>query len=238
VRGELVLARLLASGTDIRAVTTELHQRRDALLRSGVSARAAAFASPDPIGDLARLAKRIDVTLVLTARLGALAAETPCNLAVLVPRTGKLADTAPIIAPFGGGEHDWAAVELAAWLAAAAGAQLLLAGSAGEHGTERDASLALADASLAIQYALGVAAQPLLLPRREDALLAAARDARLLVIGLSDRWRSEGIGAYRLHLAQEANPPVLLVRRGLRPSGLAPAESLTHFTWSLPSTGR
>jgi DNA-binding SARP family transcriptional activator len=234
VGAELVLVCPLGADVDVRAVTATLHQRRDALLSIGIPTRAAAFTSPDPISDLGRLARRIDVTLVLAARVEALAAEAPCSLAVLFPRAGPLADAGPIIAPFGGGEHDWAAIEVAAWLAVASGAELQLAGRAGDYGSEGDASLALADASLAIQYALGVAAQPLLLPRREDTLLAAAHDARLLVVGLSDRWRSEGVGTYRRRLAEEAHSPVLLVRRGLRPSGLAPAESLIRFTWSLP----
>lgn len=64
-------------------------------------------------------------------------------------------------------------------------------------------------------------------------MLEAAADASLLVIGLSDRWRQEGLGATRLAVAQKAPVPVLIVRRGLRPGGLAPRESLTRFTWSL-----
>jgi hypothetical protein len=34
-------------------------------------------------------------------------------------------------------------------------------------------------------------------------------------------------------LAVEARPPVMLVKRGLRPGGLAPRESRTRFTWSI-----
>jgi hypothetical protein len=51
------------------------------------------------------------------------------------------------------------------------------------------------------------------------------------VTGLSPRWKREGVGADRLELAHAA--PVLLVRKGLRPGGLAPPESLTRFTWTL-----
>src|SRR5262249_42903277 len=97
----------------------------------------------------------------------------------------------------------------------------------------RDASLALADASLAVQYGLGIAAQPLLVDRSADALLGAVSEARIFVVGLSERWREEGVGEFRLELARRARPPVLLVRRGLRPSGLAPRESMTRFTWSV-----
>jgi hypothetical protein len=54
-------------------------------------------------------------------------------------------------------------------------------------------------------------------------VLEAARDARLIVMGLSDRWRTEGIGRTRLDVAEQAAAPTLFVRRGLRPSGIAPA---------------
>jgi hypothetical protein len=53
------------------------------------------------------------------------------------------------------------------------------------------------------------------------------------VIGISPRWRREGIGTPRRALLRDAVPPVLLAHRGPRPGGLAPAESRTRFTWSL-----
>jgi hypothetical protein len=55
----------------------------------------------------------------------------------------------------------------------------------------------------------------------------------LVVAGLSDRWRRAGLGAVRYALATQAMAPTLLVRRGLRPGGLAPRASLTRFTWSV-----
>jgi hypothetical protein len=61
-------------------------------------------------------------------------------------------------------------------------------------------------------------------------VLEAARDASLLVVGLSDRWRNDGIGPTRLAVATGAGVPTLFVRRGLRPSGVAPNETLTRFT--------
>ena len=69
--------------------------------------------------------------------------------------------------------------------------------------------------------------------RGDEGVLEAARESSLLVIGLSDRWRREGLGATRLAVARKASVPTLIVRRGLRPGGLAPRESLTRFTWSL-----
>jgi hypothetical protein len=93
----------------------------------------------------------------------------------------------------------------------------------------------LASASLAVQRALGVAAEPLLLAPGPEELVKAAQDVAIVVLGLSDRWQKEGLGRTRAALAQIDAPPVLLVRRGLRPGGLAPRESLTRFTWSLRS---
>ena len=78
-----------------------------------------------------------------------------------------------------------------------------------------------------------ISAEPLLTPPGEEGMLEASRDAGLLVVGLSTRWHREGLGQARLRLAREASPPTLLVRRGLRPGGLAPPAALTRFTWSI-----
>jgi hypothetical protein len=97
----------------------------------------------------------------------------------------------------------------------------------------RDASRLLFHASLAVQRAVGVSAEPLLTSPGEGGILSASKDGGLLVLGLSDRWHREGLGPARLALTQQAAPPTLLVRRGLRPGGLAPREHLTRFTWSV-----
>jgi hypothetical protein len=112
--------------------------------------------------------------------------------------------------------------------------QLRLAGAAAvpEHG-RRDASRLLSHGALAVQRVLGISAEPLLTPPGEDGMLEASREAGLIVVGLSTRWHAEGLGAARLRLAREAVPPTLLVRRGLRPGGLAPPAALTRFTWSI-----
>ena len=56
---------------------------------------------------------------------------------------------------------------------------------------------------------------------------------RLLVLGLSDRWRTEGIGPARLSVAAAVHAPTLFLRRGLRSGGIAPRETFTRFTWTL-----
>jgi hypothetical protein len=158
-----------------------------------------------------------------------LLARAPCDVAVVV---GTEMRPGPVLVPFVGAEHDWTAVELAAWVAGALDVSLVLAGPR-EGSSGRDASRLLANASLAVQRTLGVAAEPLLLEPGPAALLAAAEDAALVVIGLTDRWRKKGLGEVRAALAGAAKTPVVLVRRGLRPGGLAPSQSLTRFTWSL-----
>jgi hypothetical protein len=137
-----------------------------------------------------------------------------------------------VYVPFGGGEHDWAALELGAWLASATGAPLRLVGTrADPRSGRRDASRLLADASLAVQRIADVDAAPLL--AGPDGLVDAVAGAGLVVVGISPRWRHEGIGAARRALVRAARPSVLLVHRGPRPGGFAPHESRTRFTWTL-----
>jgi DNA-binding SARP family transcriptional activator len=241
----LILARLVPDAAELRSASAWLEVRRSALQAQGVVARAASFTATSPGEELARLATELDVDLLLTtghdellaegvpdAQLAAVLADAPCDVALLVPREGRV--SGPVLVPFGGAEHDWAAVELAAWLARADQATLRLAGAAAvpDHGT-RDASRLLSHGALAVQRVLGISAEPLLTPPGEEGMLEASRDAGLLVVGLSTRWHHEGLGPARLRLAREAAPPTLLVRRGLRPGGLAPPAALTRFTWSI-----
>jgi DNA-binding SARP family transcriptional activator len=241
----VIMARLVSAPADLGPASAWLQARRSELQARGITARAASFTATAPGKELARLATELDVDLLLTdapdelltggrpgEELATLLAETPCDVALLAPRDAAL--DGAVLVPFGGAEHDWAAVELGAWVAHAQRAPLRLVGAAAvpEQG-KRDASRLLSHAALAVQRVLGIAAEPLLAPPGEDGVLDASRDARLLVVGLSTRWRGEGLGAARLRLAREAAPPTLLVRRGLRPGGVAPPATLTRFTWSV-----
>jgi DNA-binding SARP family transcriptional activator len=241
----IVLCRLVADARELQPASAWLEERRSALEARGVVARAASFTATVPGEELARLAAELDVELLLVdspdeflaegapdEQLTAVLADTPCDVALLVPRGAMPAG--PVLVPFGGAEHDWAAVELGAWFAHADQAPLRLAGAAAvpEQG-RRDASRLLSHGALAVQRVLGISAEPLLTPPGEEGMLEASRDAGLLVVGLSTRWHREGLGPARLRLAREATPPTLLVRRGLRPGGLAPPATLTRFTWSI-----
>ena len=55
----------------------------------------------------------------------------------------------------------------------------------------RDASRLLSRASMLVQQVAGIVTEPVLIPPGAKAVLEASRDARLLVVGLSDRWRAE-----------------------------------------------
>ena len=237
-RRELLLAWLVPKGADLAAAAALPNEHRNAMVAGGVFARAITFTSTAPGDDLVRIASEQDVDLLLTDGhpdlddpvVETLLARVPSDVAVYVGR-GERPRDGPVLALFTGGDHDWTAVEVGAWIAGAQDVPLRLAGPT--EGAERDASRALASASLAVQRVLGIAAEPMLLSPAAPDVLAAADDAALVVVGLPERWRREGLGHVRRALAVDARPPALLVRRGLRPGGLAPRESLTRFTWTL-----
>jgi DNA-binding SARP family transcriptional activator len=233
---EVILMRPVDTAAELAEASERLRQSRERLLGHGIAARVAAFTSSDPGRDAARFAAEQDVDLLLTDGssrlleepvLADLFAVAPCDVGALF---GSEIGPGAVLVPFSGAEHDWSAVEVGAWLARIRGVRLVLAGPSGE---ERDASQLLARASLAVQRALGVAAEPLLVAPEAEDLLRATEEAGLVVAGLTDRWRSEGVGPVRSMLAERSRSPVLLVRRGLRPGGLAPPDSYTRFTWSL-----
>jgi hypothetical protein len=139
-----------------------------------------------------------------------------------------------VVVPFGAANHDWSALELGAWVAQATGSSLRLVGAASDGSVGgRDASRLLADASLIVQRTAGIVAEPLLATPGRQGIVALAEGAGLLVIGLSERWRQEGLGRVRKEIAEAPPAPTVLVRRGPRPGGLAPAETRTRFSWSL-----
>jgi DNA-binding SARP family transcriptional activator len=243
---ELILAGIV--GDDERPILARiaaaLNSQREQLATRGVSARAAAFTSAERGADLVRLASEQDVDLLVVdappdvlrdevprGELGAVLLHAPCDVALLAAEDGRSLPAGPVIVPFGAARDDWAALELGAWIARAHGAPLRLVGSVA--GETRDASRLLADASLVVQRTAGVPAEPMLAEPGPDGLLAAAERSRVLVIGLSERWQREGLGVTRLTIAERAAAPVLFVRRGPRPGGLAPPQTRTHFTWSV-----
>jgi len=263
---EIILARLVEprSGSTVRGglqtqdkalseAWSEMEGARQGLLEHEIASRAVAFTSVEPGRDLAKLAGAEEVDLIMLdgrrpllgegvprGDVGAVLASAPCDVAVLVAREDaklELDGKRPIMVPFSGAEHDWAALELGAWIATATGTPLKLLGAAGETEDGRDASKMLGTASLVVQQVTGIVAEPFIAEPGLEGLLAAASEAGLLVIGLSDRWRKEGLGHTRSEIARHAPAPVLFVRRGLREGALAPKGDVTRFTWSSPGFG-
>jgi hypothetical protein len=224
---------------ELGVASARANDLRARLVADGVEARSAVFTSIAPGVDMARLAREHDVDLLLVdapdglledARVLALLDHAPCDVGVVVG--DEPAGSGPVLVPFAGAEHVWAAVELGAWLARARGVALQLAGAtAGVDG--RDASRLLASASIAVQRALGVATEPVLIEPDPEALVDVAAGAGTIVVGLTDRWRREGLGRARTALATQTTTPAVLVRRGVRPGGLAPRGTETRFTWTI-----
>jgi DNA-binding SARP family transcriptional activator len=242
---ELIVARVVG-GAEVGAATAALADRADELRAHGVAVRTAAFSSPTPGEDVVRLAAQQHVDLLLMdagrspleGEAGAVLERAPCDVALFVEAGGSLR-AGPVVVPFGAARHDWAALELGAWVARATGAPLRLIGAASDQRHDgRDASRLLADASLIVQRRAGIVAEPLLASPGRDGIVALAAGAGLLVVGLSDRWREEGLGRVRTRLAATPPAPIMLVRRGPAPGGLAPEDTQTRFTWSLTPSGR
>ena len=245
---ELIVVSLLpgSRAAALAEETGRMQARRTQLLGRGVAVRAAAFTSDDPGADVVRLASQQDVDLLLVdardapfgpfdLQLTTLLDGAPCDVALLVAgEPGAGGPGAAVVVPFGGADDDWSALELGAWLATGTGAPLRLCGAAADSALDRrDASRLLATASLVVQQLAGVATEPVLTAPTVDGVVEAAADARAVVLGASPRWRSEGLGQARAAIAAAVRAPCVVVRRGLRPGGLSPAESMTRFTWSL-----
>jgi DNA-binding SARP family transcriptional activator len=234
---ETILLQLVATEAALTTAALVLDEQRVAL---GATVRAAAFVAVDWIEDVLRFARAYDAVLVLLDAPSDLVEALPAQLLQeatadvgLVFRGDTRIGGGAIYVAFGGNEHDWAALELAAAVARVGNRPLRLVGTgAAPHG-RRDASRMLADASVAVQRAFDVAAAPILAPAAPDALLAVVDEAALVLTGVGSRWRTAGLDPVRKALAARAVPPVVIVHGGPRPGLLAAPENRTRFTWSL-----
>jgi hypothetical protein len=247
-RGTAIRGGLQTEEYEVQVARDLIERTRLDLLDRGVSSRAVAITSAHPGRDLARLARGPEIDLVLLdgrrpllgdgvprEDVGTVLNEAPCDVAVLVAREGAQVAPGPgatVMVPFGGAEHDWAALELASWLCASTGAALELLGPGGQTAEGKDASHMLANAALLVQQFAGVSAKATVAEPGRSGIVAAAARAQLLVVGLSERWAKEGLGETRRAIARSAPAPIVFVRRGERPGALAPATDATRFAWS------
>ena len=239
---ELIVASVVDADT-VPEAAARLALARDELMAEGFASRTAAFSSPAIGDDVARLAAQEGVDLLLmdagaeplAGPAATVLERAPCDVALVLPGSGP-AGGGPVFVPFGGARHDWAALELGAWLARTMGAPLRLVGAADRRRKGRDASRLLADASLIVQRTAGIVAEPVLAAAGRRGVAEAAQGAGALIVGLSERWREEGLGRARSELASRPPAPTVFVRRGARPGGLAPAETRTRFSWSIEGT--
>jgi Kef-type K+ transport system membrane component KefB len=232
-------------------VNERLGERRKELTAQGVATRTVAFTSVLPGSDYVRMAAEEEVDLILLdgrrpllgegvprGPVGEVLQKAPSDVAVLVEREGvpQIDAKRPVYVLFGGASHDWAAVELAAWIASLGGAPLRLIGAAA--GPVDDAGRRLAQVALVVQQLAEIQVEPLAVDLSRVGVVQATADAGLLVIGLSERWRTEGLGDVRSAIARKAAAPILFVRRGLRPGALSSEETgVTRFSWSRAGAG-
>jgi DNA-binding SARP family transcriptional activator len=227
---ELLVVELAAHPDELGRRSARLEQLREELVGHGVEVRTACFTSSTPGQDLVRLAVEQEAELLVTGPLSAqaqtaLTTAAPCDVAIASPGL-RVEPDLPVLVPFGGGREEWAALELAAWIARAHGLRLRLLGTEASD-TRRDASRMLAGASLALQRFAGIAAEPVIVPPGIDGI--RTEPASLIVASLP----AGELDATRRALVECAALPVLLVSGGLRPGGLAPDQTLTRFSWSL-----
>ena len=126
------MVRLVSDRAELAPRTALLNERARELAHRGVIARAAAFVSAPAPERTSSAWRRIatssspsssrrdppgqkdpdpDLALVLWG--------APCDVAFMVARVGP--PDGPVVVPFGGVDHDWAAIELGAWVAKARG---------------------------------------------------------------------------------------------------------------------
>jgi Kef-type K+ transport system membrane component KefB len=247
-RGAGVRGGLQTENLQLEEASRAIAQARVRLAADGVRARGVALSSSHPGTDLTHVAEREPVDLVLTEGRRRLIGESvplgdvsvlleaaECDVAVLVAKESTpidLGPDAPVLVPFGGAEHDWAALELGSWLSATTGAPLKLLGVGGQSEDGKSVTRMLADAGLLVQQSTGIATEPLVIADGGEGVVSAATGAGLLVIGLSERWRREGLGPSRSEIARAAPAPVLFVRRGTRAGLFAQRDNVTQFNWS------
>jgi K+:H+ antiporter len=243
----VILARLLephrtatggpiAGERELVVASQLLDRRRTELVRQRIATRAMACISPDPGQDLVRLAGLPEIDLVLVDGRRPLLGQgvprgdpgtsldrAPSDVACLVSPRGSSPDIGPgrpVVIPFGGTGHDWAALELAARIASAHRATIRLLGTVGDPAAgEREVTDLLSGAALIVEELTGVMTEPMVVS--PGGIAEMTQDAGLFVVGISRRWRAAGLEPIHAEIVHTMPAPVLFVRRGTRPGMLA-----------------
>jgi class 3 adenylate cyclase len=246
--GGMILTSVVDDQEDVLPATRMLAGFRDRLAGTGVTSRVAAFRASNAGAAVEKLALRQEVGLVVAGAAGlvhgngdelatGILRSAPCDVALHLARGGASAQ-GPVMVPFAGTEHDWAALELATTIAAATGASLVLTGSNAPSGEdEGDASRLLAAASLIVQQIGGLIAEPLLIPRGADAVVEAAANASHVLTGVPADYEVRGIGNTRREVARRIATTVTFVRRGARSGVISADRDVTRFSWTGTSSG-
>lgn len=234
---ELVAVQLTSSHGEVSDAARSLTA---ATVGLPVTVRVAALASASPAKDVARLIETEPVALLVSDLVGpgfteqtsSLLTVSACDVALV--SGAKWRPNGPIIVLFSGSEHDWAAVGVAANLAHHLNSELLMLAVESSPATGNPSRL-LASASLVIQRAFNVSAPGQLVSPSIVEIVSACETARMICAGVSTRWNEIGVGPTRAALV-EAGLPVVLLRRGSRPSPFAPAAAKTQYSWSMSAT--
>jgi class 3 adenylate cyclase len=244
----MILTSVVDDQEDVLPATRMLAGFREGLAGTGVTSRVAAFRAADAGVAVEKLALRQEVGLVVAGAAGlvhggddelatGILRSAPCDVALHLARPDT-SPQGPVMVPFAGTEHDWAALELATTIAASTGAPLVLTGSnAPSGGDEGDASRLLAAASLVVQQIGGLIAEPLLIPRGADAVVEAAAGASHVLTGVPADHELRGIGSTRREVARRVGTTVTLVRRGARSGVISADRDVTRFSWTGTSSG-
>jgi Kef-type K+ transport system membrane component KefB/nucleotide-binding universal stress UspA family protein len=208
----------------------------------GAGANAIPLAIPGAPGEtVARVAEEREPNLVLMfwrkapwgrrllgGTVGHVLRQAKSDVAVLIDPSQqgvRLKRGAEIAVPFGGGFHEEAALDLALRLAEASGAKLKLVGRADDEGAAHDLS------ERAAQAYEGTGVWTVAAPVEGDVtgrLVEEAKEADLVVMGVSDKWvrNQNSLGELRETVAARASAPVLVVRRTGQPGQRGPSRWL------------
>ena len=230
---ELIVAAVVEPA-ELGAATAVLAVRRNELLGRGLGARTAAFSLTEPRrgpGAARGRLSAIELALLgagaepLEGATGVVLEQADCHVALLA-EAGGARRQGPVIVPFGGGWHDWTALELGAWVARATESPLRLIGAASdgreEARCEPPARGCLTDRSATDRGGRRAAAGQAG-PKR---VMALSEGAGLLVVGLGALAR-RGPRTARSALLEAPPAPLVLVRRGERSAGAAPPADRT-----------